>query len=257
MSNYLFEVCIDSLESAVTAIRSGAARLEVCSALSEGGLTPSTGLVQSIRQFLQQNEFSVTLFAMIRPRGGDFHYSQLDVIQMKAEILQLKLLVDGFVFGCLLPDGQLDQITSIELLKLSKPKQVTFHRAFDLAKDPISLIDLLIDLGFDRILTSGQASSVDIGVDQLRKFIEHAADRILILPGCGINSGNIGTLVQRLPVFEFHSSASKLRKSSMQFVSSELYPCAHICGNTYDFKTTDPAEVDALIVGLRTNCQMN
>lgn len=158
-------------------------------------------------------------------------------------------LID-YLKGCLLSNGQLDEPTAAELLKLCKPKQVTFHRAFDVAADPILLIDQLAELKFDRILTSGQASSAANGCEQLIKFIDHASDRIVILPGCGINSSNIGTLAQRLKVEEFHSSGQVLHKTRMHYVNSELYPSTNI-GNTYDFKRTSSTEVKAMVAVLR------
>lgn len=224
MNKPILEICIDSFESAVNAIQAQAARLEVCSALAEGGLTPSIGLIKSIRNYLTEINRSnqIELFAMIRPRSGDFVYSDLDVEQMKWEIESLRESVDGFVFGCLLPDGQVDVENCKTLLQLCANRPVTFHRAFDYAFDPFKAIDQLIEIGFRRILTSGQASSAEKGLEKLKKLIAHASNRIIILPGCGIKSSNIALLANELQVQEYHGSASTEISSKMTFKQTSV-----------------------------------
>lgn len=251
----LLEVCIDSIGSAINAIMAGVGRLEVCSALSEGGLTPSNGLLQAIRCYLEQNDgkFTVQLFVMIRPRPGDFCYNQLEIDQMLSEIHALQPLADGFVFGCLTPNGQLDQDGAAQLLQACELKPATFHRAFDVAADPIALIEQLIVLGFRRILTSGQAATAEQGLEQLRSYIALAGDRIVIMPGGGINDSNIERIVSELSLPEYHSSASSRQSSRMQHVNSVLYSNISCLDNTYDYKQCDLGKAISIVKRLKSS----
>jgi copper homeostasis protein len=253
MSSPLLEVCVDSYVSAMNAIKAGAARLEVCSALSEGGLTPSSGLVRSIIKSLEQENAreKVQVFVMIRSRSGDFAYESYDVYQMKLEIESLLALADGFVFGCLHPDGRLQEDHMITLMQECAGKPITFHRAFDVALDPFEMIDQLTRLGVARILTSGQATTAELGLQQIKRYIEHASNRIIVLPGCGINSSNIRKIAAELKVQEYHSSASSLQTSKMAHKNRLLYPSQHI-HNTYDFKSCDHNEALRIVVALKS-----
>lgn len=203
-STLQMEICIDSLESAKNAIAGGAARLEVCSALSEGGLTPSPGLIKQIR-----NMARIPIRAMIRIRKGNFVYSREEVDAMLHDLRILKdHQVDGFVFGALTPDGNVDSDVCWEIVSAARPLPVTFHRAFDEAVDPSRSMESIIFLGFDRILTSGQKDSALEGLELLRHLVQKAAGRIIIMPGAGITWDNISRIKQ-CGAREFHASARK------------------------------------------------
>ncbi|XP_065653263.1 copper homeostasis protein cutC homolog isoform X2 [Hydra vulgaris] len=176
------EIVVDSFESAEAAQSAGANRVELCSNLIEGGCTPSLGLVQYIK-----NKLDIPVFVMIRPRGGDFLYSDDEFEVMKLDIKEFKKSnVDGFVFGILKSDGSIDKDRNQELVDLCKPLSVTFHRAFDVCIDGYQALEDIISLGFDRILTSGRENSCLEGLPMLASLIEKAGDRIIIMPGGGI-----------------------------------------------------------------------
>ena len=152
------EVCVDSLESAIEAANGGAMRLELCSSLTCGGLTPSVGLLEAVK-----SRIKAPVFVMLRPRGGDFIYSkcELEIMKSDAQLLRDRG-ADGFVFGALLEDGRIDSRSCEELATICKPLPMTFHRAIDASKHPIENIPTLISIGFNRILTSGgKASALD------------------------------------------------------------------------------------------------
>ncbi|XP_065084399.1 copper homeostasis protein cutC homolog [Ochlerotatus camptorhynchus] len=220
----LLEICIDSFESASAAIRGGADRLEVCAALSEGGLTPSVGLLREIRNFIQDNYQNsvVQLYAMIRcRRGSDFCYSETE---MKIMLHDLALLAengaDGFVFGALNDSGEVHPeyctMVMVEALKLKKP--VTFHRAFD-CTDRSKMLDnltLIESLGFTTVLTSGFESTAVKGIDNLMdmiKFVEYNTDRsrLTIMPGSGVSPGNAQEIVQKTDCKAIHASARSMK----------------------------------------------
>ncbi|KAL6263036.1 hypothetical protein P5V15_005832 [Pogonomyrmex californicus] len=197
------EICIDSLESARNAVEGGASRLEVCSALSEGGLTPSVGLIQQIRNFT-----TIPLFAMIRIRDGDFVYSQEEIDAM---LYDLKILkdhhVNGFVFGALTPDCEIDTVACEKIMFAAHPLPVTFHRAFDLTTDPIKSMKLLTELGFQRILTSGQKNTALEGLELIKTLLQKDL-KLIIMPGAGITKDNIREIMAS-GAKEFHASAKK------------------------------------------------
>ncbi|XP_054060468.1 copper homeostasis protein cutC homolog isoform X4 [Rissa tridactyla] len=165
---FLMEVCVDSVESAVNAERGGAGRIELCAGLVEGGTTPSMGLLQVVKQCVR-----IPVFVMIRPRGGDFLYSDREVEVMKADIRLAKLHgADGLVFGALTEDGRIDTELCTALLAVCRPLPVTFHRAFDMVHDPLVALETLISLGFERVLTSGCDSSALEGLSLIKRLAE-------------------------------------------------------------------------------------
>lgn len=197
------EICIDSLESARNAVEGGASRLEVCSALSEGGLTPSPGLIQQIRSFT-----TIPLYAMVRVRCGDFVYSPEEINAMLHDVKVLKEhRVDGFVFGALTPDCEIDVVACEKILSAAHPSPVTFHRAFDLTTDPVRSMELLADLGFQRILTSGQKNTALEGLELIKTLVLKARE-LAIMPGAGITKDNIREIIKS-GAKEFHASAKK------------------------------------------------
>jgi len=210
------EVCVDSLESALAAVDGGAQRLELCSSLDQGGLTPSLGLLAVIRRRLG-SEFKI--FIMIRCRPGDFVYDENDISVMEEEIRifsQSPHRIDGFVFGLLRPDGTIDIENLQRLIKLIPSElALTFHRAFDFVAKWETALDQLVELGFHRILTSGQETSAYYGRKRLRQMITYARDRLIILPGCGINVTNLEAILRETGAREFHASARVQKSSSM------------------------------------------
>lgn len=197
------EICIDSLESARNAVEGGASRLEVCSALSEGGLTPSPGLIQQIRNFTM-----IPLYAMIRIRCGDFVYSPEEIDAMLHDLKILKdHRVNGFVFGALTPDCEIDTVSCEKIVSVACPLPVTFSRAFDLTTDPVKSMVLLSDLGFERILTSGQRNTALEGLELIKTLVQKAR-KIVIMPGAGITKDNLRKIMVS-GAKEFHASAKK------------------------------------------------
>ncbi|XP_066598538.1 copper homeostasis protein cutC homolog [Prorops nasuta] len=202
------EVCVDSIESARNAIEGGASRLEVCSALSEGGLTPTLGLIKMIKTIARGKP----IYAMIRARGGNFIYSAEEVDVMLYDLKYLKDLgVDGFVFGALTQDYQVDTCICQQIVKAANPLPVTFHRAFDMVSDPFKSLELIINLSFKRILTSGQKQSAHEGMDLIASLVKKFGDRIIIMPGAGVTHENISKIIDFTGAREIHASA-KTRK---------------------------------------------
>lgn len=218
MSELTIEVCIDSVQSAINAQAGGADRVELCDNLFEGGTTPSWGMVRLVRQHI-----SIGLQVMIRPRGGDFLYSDLEFEVMKADIEAAKKLgADGVVIGCLTPDGDVDMVKTKELIDLARPMNVTFHRAFDMVRDSSKALEDLISLKVDRILTSGLDRSVIEGIDTIAELVKQAGDRIIILAGGGVRPHNIHKLVAQTHVKECHVSGRKATESGMKFRNSRV-----------------------------------
>ncbi|MEO1087359.1 MAG: copper homeostasis protein CutC, partial [Acidobacteriota bacterium] len=178
----LVEVCLDSADSAVAAAEGGARRVELCDNLIEGGTTPSAGMIAATRR-----RVTIGLQVMIRPRGGDFLYSDAEVEAMLYDVGVAKDLgADGVVFGVLCADGTVDRDATARLIDAARPMSVTFHRAFDMTRDPFEALDALIELGVDRLLTSGQEATVADGVELLTALVERAGDRLVVMPGCGL-----------------------------------------------------------------------
>lgn len=203
MKNYQLEIACFNPQSAIIAQENGADRVELCDNIKEGGTTPDLEIAKSVRAAL-----SIDLYVMIRTRGGDFVYSDAEFEQMKLEIIQFKKLkVDGFVFGILNKDGSINKEQNSELVDLAEPIPCTFHRAFDKAKDAFQSLELVIDCGFKTILTSGQEKNVVEGITVLKELVEKANNRIMIMPGGGLRSSNIGLLKEKIKATFYHSSA--------------------------------------------------
>src|SRR5688572_26920777 len=169
------EIVVYNIESAIQAQNGGADRIELCDNPAEGGTTPSYGTIEFLNKKL-----SIEIYAMIRPRGGDFCYSEEEFIAMQHDIETCKQLkIAGVVFGILTPDGRIDSLRCKKLVELARPMKVTCHRAFDMTKDPFEALEDCVSIGFDRILTSGQQQQAIKGVDLIQKLIQKSADRIL------------------------------------------------------------------------------
>ncbi|SHN34493.1 copper homeostasis protein [Cyclobacterium lianum] len=208
----IFEAPVYTVEAALLAVANGVDRLELCADFAEGGTTPSAGLLKVIKQHV-----SVPVFVMIRCRGGDFLYSdkELQAMQNDMDILG-QHGADGFVFGVLTASGEVDSEACQVLLKAAKGKPCTFHRAFDLVPDKEKALEILVSLGFRRILTSGGADNVAAGMGVIKKLATRAAGRIIILPGGGLTSADLPLLHQSDPLQEVHSSGKAFRETAMK-----------------------------------------
>lgn len=199
----LLEVCVDNPQGLAAAITGGADRVELCSALDLGGLTPTSGLIG------QAAVSPIPVYAMIRPRPGNFVFSEADIDAMLREIDAVRASgLAGVVLGANHVNGELDHVTLERLIRQCDGLGVTLHRAFDLVPDLAEAVDMAVALGFERILTSGRALTAMEGIDDLYLTFELAAGRITILPGSGINIGNAGTLLDQIAFSEIHSSCS-------------------------------------------------
>ena len=203
MEKCKLEIACFNLESAIIAQENGADRVELCANMKDGGTTPDLEITT-----LARKELSIDLNVMIRPRGGDFVYSDGEFELMKTEIAAFKKLkVDGFVFGILKEDGNVNKEQNKELVVLAQPFPCTFHRAFDVVKDVNQSLESVIECGFKTILTSGKGKNVVEGIDVLAGLVEKANNRITIMPGGGLRSSNITLLKQKTNASFYHSSA--------------------------------------------------
>ena len=197
------EIACFNFESAVTAQQNGADRIELCAGIEVGGTTPNVETVKQAKDVL-----AIDMYVMIRPRGGNFVYSETEFSQMKWEIQTLKKLnVDGFVFGILNEDKSINIAQNTELVQLAKPFSCTFHRAFDAVADAGKSLEDVIQCGFQTILTSGQKPTVVEGVNQLSALVQAADNRIAIMPGGGLRSSNIEFIRHKTKAGFYHSSA--------------------------------------------------
>lgn len=200
----LLEVCVDSAASLQAALDGGADRIELCSALSLSGLTPSPGfMLRAARQPLPA-------YAMIRPRAGDFCFSPAEIDMMRHDIDAARGAgLAGVALGATRPDGMPDEAALGRLVAHAKGLGLTLHRAFDVAPAPLAALDLAIALGFERVLTSGGATSALAGAPQIRGLVAHAEGRISIMAGAGITAANVTSLVGATGVTEVHGSFSR------------------------------------------------
>lgn len=234
------EVVVFNLDSAMKAQEGGADRVELCDNPGEGGTTPSAGIIEMVRQNL-----NIDVYVMIRPRGGDFHYSNYDFHAMKRDISQCqKLSADGIVFGILNPDGTLDKRRCQELIARARPLKVTCHRAFDMTRDPFEALEDCIEAGFDRILTSGQEAQAIKGIDLIRQLVEKANGRISIMAGSGVSEETVERIVSGSGVHEIHFSATAYRDSAMQYINEKIASMGQQGGGSeYQLRTVDPQRV--------------
>jgi copper homeostasis protein len=235
---YLIEIATSDFLTTKSAVEGGADRIELCANLAEGGTTPSYAHIKKCREV-----FNIALFPIIRPRGGDFLYTKDEFEIMKNDIKLCKELgCEGIVIGLLNMDGTIDMTRTSELIELAYPLEVTFHRAFDRCKDPFAALEELIEIGCQRILTSGQRPTVSEGVDLIAELNKKADDRIIILPGSGVRKDNIKMLAEKTGCIEFHSSLRGKAKSPMQFI----HPAFADSEESYSNNAISPDEVRAL-----------
>ncbi|MBK8899657.1 MAG: copper homeostasis protein CutC [Anaerolineaceae bacterium] len=216
----ILEVCLSGIESALAAQAGGADRIELCDNLAQGGTTPSLGMMTQVRQRL-----SIAMHVIIRPRGGDFCYSEAEFAVMQQDVLAAKEVgVDGVVLGILLPDGMVDKPRCRELIAWARPLSITFHRAFDMTPGPFAALDDLLELGIDRLLTSGQAETAVHGQSLIHHLQQRAGDRLAIMAGGGVTAQNAPGLLAATGIGELHagSSCTELVPGRMTFQNPNL-----------------------------------
>ena len=240
---FKLEICVDSLESAVSAQTAGADRIELCANLGEGGTTPSHGMILSVR-----NNLTIDMNVIIRPRGSDFLYSDPEFDVMRRDIDTCgEAGANGVVIGILMADGNIDIERTSKLIEFALPMKVTFHRAFDLCRDPEKGLEDVISTGAERILTSGQKSDALSGSELIGKLNEQAGDRIIIMPGGGINESNISRIARITGAKEFHLTGRKIIDSEMIYRKSGIYMGGIPGVEEYSRKTADQQKISNII----------
>ena len=241
------EICANSVESAVKAQEGGAYRVELCAGIPEGGTTPSFGDIRMARQLLQKTKLHV----IIRPRGGDFLYSKLELDIMLHDIKVARQLgADGVVFGCLTAEGNVDIPAMKMLMNAVGDMSVTFHRAFDMCKNPQEALEQIIALGCNRILTSGQEPNAVKGIPLLKELVKQADGRIIIMPGCGVNPSNILQIAEETGASEFHFSGRSTYESGMIYRNPKVSMGGTVKIEEYEKDVTNPDIVKAALAEL-------
>ncbi len=216
--HFKLEIIGFNIESCIAAQEAGANRIELCGGPGEGGTTPSYAFIKAAREKLQ-----IDLYGMIRPRGGDFLYSDEDYEIMKNDVRICKQLsCDGIVTGILTTDGKIDKKRCAALIELAYPLGATFHRAFDRVADPFEALEDIIELGFERILTSGLKPKAIDSTELLSQLIKQSDERIIIMPGSGVTAENIISIAERTGASEFHSSGSVSQESKMEYINPQM-----------------------------------
>ncbi|WP_157150239.1 copper homeostasis protein CutC [Brachyspira sp. SAP_772] len=237
--NKKIEICVDSVESCISAEKGGADRLELCGNMFEGGTTPSFGVLELARE-----KINIPIYAMVRPRGGDFCYNNIEFEIMKREIKLMKeLKIDGIVFGILTKDGKVDKKRCCELLDLWGSSKATFHRAIDVSSDLNKACEDIISIGFERILTSGGEANVMSGIIKLKELVEKYNDKIIIMPGSGINERNIEYIKEIVKANEYHMTANKTVESVMQYRNENIFMGVALRSPEFSVKYTDENKV--------------
>jgi len=235
---YLLEIATSDFETTRSAVEGGADRIELCANLAEGGTTASYGTIYQCRE-----SFDVLLYPIIRPRGGDFLYTDDEYEIMLHDVKLCKQLgCDGIVIGLLNQDGSIDIERTAALIDIAYPMGVTFHRAFDRCRDAFEALEQLVQIGCERILTSGQQPTVNEGMDLIATLNSIADHRITVMPGSGVRKENIKALAQKTGCTEFHSSLRDKTKSAMKFI----HPAFVNSAESYMNNSIDTLEVSAL-----------
>ncbi len=235
----LIEICLESVLSVVAAQQGGADRVEFCSDLFEGGCTPSLGSFRTARRLA-----SIPLNVMIRPRGGDFCYSdeEFEVMKEDARIFREEG-ANALVFGILTPDGEIDMERTETLIEIARPLPVTFHRAFDMTRDASRSLEKLIKLGVERVLTSGMEPTVPEGADTLAALVRQAGNRIVVMPGSGISERNFPSLHAKIQAKEYHIFLPREYRSRMEFHPDHIYMGGVLRQSEFTVSHTDAARV--------------
>jgi copper homeostasis protein len=237
------EICVEGVDGLIAAQNAGADRVELCASLIEGGLTPSFGVVSTALSVA-----TIPFHVIVRPRGGDFLYSEAEHLSMLLDVSMLKDLgVKGVVIGCLTEDGKIDEARMAELVAAARPMSVTCHRAFDMTLDPVEALEALIRCGIDRVLTSGQRSTGIEGIPVLKAAVEQAKGRIIIM-GCGeLDAGNIASVRDATGLTELHFAALKTEPSAMDYRNPHVGMGGTDLDREYQNTVTDGAAVAATI----------
>ena len=237
----LIEVCVDSIESALRAQAGGADRVELCDNLLEGGTTPSAGAIAVARERL-----SIGLHVIIRPRGGDFCYSGAEMESMRRDVdLARQMGANGVVIGLLEPDGSIDVPRTRELLERARPLSVTFHRAFDVARDPERALEQLVGMGIDRLLTTGQEPTILEGLDLVAALAHRAGGRLIVMPG-GVSERNVARVVRATGAAEVHVTGTRAVESAMRHRNERVFMGGVLRPAEYSRAVTDPDSIRRL-----------
>jgi len=239
----LYEICVDSVAGVRAAKAAGANRVELCGDLLEGGTTPSRGMIRRARTVA-----GIRLHVIIRPRGGDFLFDDDEVAVMEADIDAAKAEgADGVVIGLLAADGRIDVARTRDLIARARPLSVTFHRAFDMTPDPFEALETLVELGVNRVLTSGQEASVLEGLPLLAELVRRAGDRIIVMPGGGITARNIDRIVATAKPREIHFAALEPATGGMRFRRPHVFMGGELRPPEYDRLVTSLATIRSVM----------
>lgn len=245
--DYRIEICANSAYSALMAQQGGAYRVELCAGIPEGGTTPSAGEIYAARQLLDVTKLNV----IIRPRGGDFLYSSVEADAMLYDIDMCRRMgADGVVIGCLTADGDVDVALARRLVEAAGDMSVTFHRAFDMCRNATEALEQIIDLGCDRILTSGQAATAEAGIPLIGQLVQQAGERIIIMPGCGVRPSNIRKIADATGASEFHFSGRSRYESGMRYRNPSVSMGGTVTIDEYSQEITDPEIVKTALKAL-------
>lgn len=246
MNKPILEVCAGSLHSALAAQEGGAYRIELCDNLYEGGTTPSIGTIE-----LARVKLSIKLHVIIRPRGGDFLYSDLEYVIIKRDVERCRnSRVDGVVIGFLKSDGRVDIERTREIVELARPMSVTFHRAFDMSRDPFEALEDLKIAGVDRILTSGQKNHAPDGADLIARLVRQSAGKVVIMPGGGLNEHNISEFSVKVNASEYHATLRHKVESGMEFRRNDVFMGGLPAIPEFSILETDTQRVSAMVAAL-------
>ena len=242
----IIEICTNGITSSLNAQKGGANRIELCDNLLEGGTTPSLGMIEIIKK-----QLSIDVFVMIRPRGGDFLYSDLEFEIMKNDILHCKEIgVEGVVFGILNSDGTIDKQRTLSLIEIARPMQVTFHRAFDRCNNLQQGLEDLIELGIDNVLTSGDNPKAIDSLPILEKLVQQAGNRINIMVGSGVNPYNVHHF-KNIGITNFHFSATTTTNSPMTFRSQAFDTTEQLSVSEFELKISSAEMIQAMRENLK------
>jgi copper homeostasis protein len=241
------EVCVENTDGLLAAQAAGADRVELCASLLEGGLTPSWGMIKEALRIA-----TIPFHVIVRPRGGDFLYSPVEFDAIMEDVRALKELgVAGVVFGCLTPDGDVDEPRMRALVEAARPLAVTCHRAFDMTRDPLHAVEALIHCGVDRVLTSGQRDTAMEGLDILKATIAAAAGRLIVMVCGGLDAGNIAHIRRETGAPELHFAALRDEPSGMLFRNPRIGMGGTPLDREYSNTVTDGAAARAMIAAAR------
>ena len=237
------EICVDSAAAVRAAKEAGADRVELCASLLEGGITPSHGMIRQARKV-----DGVGLHVMIRPRGGDFLFDNDEMSIMRSDVEAAKDEgADGVVIGLLTRDGAIDAARARELIEIARPMSVTFHRAFDMTREPFSALETLVGLGVERVLTSGQEASALEGLPLIAELVRRAASRIIVMPGGGITSRNVERIVAAAKPREIHFACLDPVGSDMRFRRAHVFMGGELRPPEYDRSATSAHAIRAVM----------